>query len=478
MQTARRVFRNTLVLFGADLARILFGLLVTAAVARQLGSARLGELSYMLALVAILTVVADTGMSQFYVRAAQHDQRGTTLGATLALRLLMSTVASVGLAFYAAVVPVSLRSLLYLGSVMLWVSALPAWVTAYLRAREQMGVESAVRVAGSVVTAAGVLWVLRYGGTTTAVAAVMVVMSVATGTLLLGAGLSRMPRPIPLVQAPAVYRRILGEAWPFAALAILGTLYFRIDSLMLFALQGRAALGQYSAAYRVMEAGLLLPWILSASALPPVTRYLSTRAGEVVQASRRLLHFLFVVSVPGAALGATLAPALFRLLYGPQFAEAAGIFRILAFTLIAVFASSVTSTLIAAGPRPMVNASIALIMMVENVGLNLVVIPRWSGAGAAVATLVTESTGLVLGLLYLRRVMPPLRLLDFAVKPVIAAGTAAAAALWYPSLAVLPVAVIVYVGVMWLSRGITADDVTFVRALLGHVQPVLRPGDA
>src|SRR2546428_12015034 len=102
MHTARRVFRNTLALFGADLARILFGLLVTAAVARQLGSAHLGELSYMLALVGILTAFADAGMSQFYVRAAQRDQSGTTLGATLALRLVMSTAAAAGLTLYAA----------------------------------------------------------------------------------------------------------------------------------------------------------------------------------------------------------------------------------------------------------------------------------------------------------------------------------------------------------------------------------------
>ncbi len=477
MRTARRVFRNALVLLGTDLVRIAFGLLVTAAVARRLGGAALGELSYMLALVGILTVITDAGMSQFYVRAAQRDPGGGTLGAVLVVRLLTAMAGAAGLALY-AIVASSLRPVLLLGSAMLWVSVVPSWVIAYLRAREQMSLEGTVRVAGSVATAAGVLGVLWQGGGVAAVAAVMVVVSIVTGAFLFWVGWQRMPRPIPLKQAVAVYRRILTEAWPFAALAILGTLYFRIDSVMLFALRGQAALGQYSAAYRVMEAALLLPWVLSASALPPVARYLSTRAGEVVQASRRVLHFLFVVSVPAAALGATLAPALFRLLYGPEFAEAAGIFRILAFTLIAVFASSVTSTLIGAGPRPMVNAGIALIMVVENVGLNLAVIPRWSGIGAAAATLVTESTGLVLGTLYLRRVMPPFRFLDFAVKPAVAAGTAVATALWYPSLVVLPVAVAVYVSVLWLSRGITAADVDFVRALLGRAHPMLRPGDA
>ncbi len=466
-----------LVLLGADLTGIAFSLLVTAAVARRLGGAALGELSYMLALVSILTVVTDVGLSQFYVRAAQRESSGGTLGAILILRLLAGTAGAAGLALY-AMAATSLRPVLLLGSALLWASVLPSWVTTYLRAREQMGVEGVAKVASSALTAAGVLGVLSQGGGIAAVAAVMVVVSVVVGACLLWVGLSRMPRPVSFVRAPATYRRILGEAWPFAALAILGTLYFRIDSVMLFAFRGRAALGQYSAAYRVMEAALLLPWVLSASALPPVARYLTTRAGEVVQASRQALHFLFVVSVPAAVLGAALAPALFGLVYGPEFAEAAAIFRILAFTLIAVFASSVTSTLIGAGPRPMVNAAVALVMVVENVGLNLAMIPRWSGAGAAAATLVTETTGLLLGALYLRQVLPPLRLLDFAVKPTVAATAAAAIALWYPSLAVLPVAITAYVGVLWLSRGLTADDVDFVRTLLGRAHPMLRPGDA
>jgi len=477
MRTARRVLRNALVLLGADLTRLAFGLLVTAAVARRLGGPALGDLSYVLALVSILAVITDAGLSQFYVRAAQHDLSGRTLGMTLVLRLLAGTVGATGLACY-AITTASLRPLLLLGSVLLWMSILPSWVTAYLRAREQMSVEGVVKVAGSVATAAGVLGVLSRGGDTTAVAAVMVVVSMLTGVVLLWIGVSRMPRPILVRPVPAEYRRILKDAWPFAALAILGTLYFRIDSVMLFAIRDRAALGQYSAAYRVMEAGLLLPWVLSASALPPLARYFTSRAGEVAEASRRVLHLLFVVSVPAAVLGAALAPALIRTLYGPAFAEAAGIFRILAFTLIAVFASSVTSTLIGAGPRPMVNAIIALVMVVENVGLNLAVIPRWSGAGAAAATLITETTGLVLGIIYLRQMLPPLSVLHLAVKPMVAATVASAIALAYPSLAVLPVAFTAYVVVLWLSRGITADDVDFMVALLGRARPVLRPGDA
>lgn len=478
MDTTRRVVRNALVLLASDLVRIALGLVVTAAVARRLGGAPLGDLAYMLALVSMLTVIADAGLSQFYARAAQTDRGGALLGVVLTVRIIASTAAAGGLALYAAMAAPSLRPVLYLGGLLVWMTAVPSWVGAFFRAREQMAPEGIAKVLGSMLTAVGVLAVTGGGFGVPGVAGVMVGVSVLVGTALLGVGLARMPRPIVLRQPLPEYGRILREAWPFAALAILGTIYFRIDGVMLYALRGRDALGQYSAAYRVMETALLVPWVLSASALPPVVRHLQTRTAEVIRASRQALHLLFAISVPLAVLGAVLAPELFRLLYGPAFAEAAGIFRILAFTLIAVFASAVTSTLIAAGPRPMVNAWLALLMVIENVGLNLVVIPRWGGAGAAAATLITETTGLVLGTLYVRWTLAPLAYLGFAVRPALGALAAAGTALLYPSVAVIPFAALVYVGVMWLSGGLTTSDLSFIRAVFTRAHPTLRTGDA
>jgi O-antigen/teichoic acid export membrane protein len=476
MRTVHRVFRNALVLVGADFARIVFGLVVTVAVARHLGGPALGDLSYVLTLVGILIVIADFGFSQYYVRAAQSDASGATLGAVLVLRLLGGTAAAGAMLIYAMTVDPQLRTMLALGAALLWSSVISSWVTTFLRARERMAAEGVIRVVGSACTAAGTLAVLAAGGNVGGVLAVMLGVSVLTVLVILPVGLPAMPRPLTISHPLAVYRRLLVQAWPFAALGVLGTIYFRIDSVMLFALRGQAALGQYSAAYRIMEAALLLPWALSATALPSVARHLGARTDDVVRIGRQALHFLFAISIPTAAVGAVLAPALIGLLYGREFSEAAGIFRILSFTLIAVFASAVTSTLIAAGRRPMVNAVIALVMVLENVGLNFLLIPPWSGMGAGIATLLTEASGLVMGTLYLRRELPPLGYAGFAVKPAAAALVAAGVAALVPSLYILPAAAAVYVGMMWVTRGITSEDLSFARGLLSRASPLLQPG--
>lgn len=471
MGTARRVFSNAVILLSADLVRVGFGVALMAVVARRLGEGALGALSYMLALVSILAVLSDVGLSQFYMRAAQHDRGGATLGAVLVLRLLAGTLAASGLAAYASQAH-DLRPLLLIGSLLLWFSVIPSWVTAFLRAWERMGREGGAKVIGSVLTLAGTIFVIHRGYGITAVAGVMAGVSVITGSYLIWTAVRLMPRPLKLRHGPAAYGLMLRTAWPFAALAVLGTIYFRIDSVMLFAMRGREALGQYSAAYKVMEAGLLVPWVFSASALPSIVRRLTTAPGDVLQASRHALHFLFAVSIPAAVVGAVLAPQIFQVVYGPGFGEAASIFRILAFTLIAVFASSVTSTLIAAGPRPGVNAVIAVVMVMENVGLNAVVIPHWSGTGAAAATLATEVTGLVLGTVYLNRVFGGPRYVRLIPKPALGAAAAGIVALLSPTLAVIPVSAAVYLAVLWVTRDITAADMDLLRGLVARAQPV------
>ncbi len=468
------MFRNALVLLSADLIRIGFGIALTAVVARRLGAGPLGALAYMLALVNILAVIGDAGLSQFYIRAAQHDRGRDTLGAILLLRLVAGTLMAAGLVVYSTFVPdPDLRPLLLLGGMLLWQGIVTAWATAFLRARERMHSEGMTKVVSSILTLAGAVIVIRQGYGIVAVAAVMAGVSLLQGGYLFWVSLRLISSPLRLAYAPAVYGQVLGAAWPFAALALLGTIYFRIDSVMLFAMRGRDALGQYSAAYRVMEAGLLVPWVLSTSALPSVVRGLTTSPAEVLGASRRALHFLFAISIPLAVLGAVLAPQAFPLLYGSGFAEGAAVFRVLAFTLVAVYASSVTSTLIAAGPRPIVNAAIALIMVVENVALNFVVIPLWSGIGAAVATLATEVTGLILGSFYLRRVLGGPRYGGLLLKPLLGAACAGFVALQVPELGILPASVAVYLAVLWLSHDFSGADATFLRSLVTRAQPAV-----
>lgn len=465
MGTVRRIFWNAALLIVADVLRLVLGFILTPVMARALGSAGLGIFAYVMALVGILGVVADFGLSAFYVREAQRRHEQALAGTALGIRAAIGVLSGAGLALYGlSIDDATLSTLLLLGAMILVFGIPSGHVTAVLRAKEMMLFDAAVRVGGVIVATGGGIVALLAGWGVIGVMGLMAGFSGAVAALSIM--LTRRLGPSPQLKASGrAYLETLRGAWPFASLAILVVVYFRVDAVMLYAMRGPEAAGQYAAAYRLMEAALLIPLALAGAALPALARSLTERVGEVLAFSTRALHLLAIISIPGAVLSFILAPRIFPLLYGSGFEEAAKIFRILAFTLVAVFASAVTSSLITAS-RPIVNTYIAALMVAMNVGMNFVLIPQWGGSGAAVATVLTEATGLILGAVYIRRHIGTLRITAVMIKPAAATLIVAGSAYLYPAVAAIPLYAAAYVVLLWLIGGIGRNDVDFFRHLL------------
>lgn len=473
MRMSQRIFWNTVALVLADLLRLLIGIVLTLTVARALGAAELGRLTLTLSVVTILASLGELGLSTFYIKESQLGNHAILTGAFIGTRLLSGSVVAAGLAAYAFLkASPALSPLLLMGSILLWLGIWPSIAVAALRARELMVYEAAAKILAAAATTLGGVAVILAGYGVTGVLATMVVIALGMAVWYGVLAVRFLPRPIQLRQPISAFASLLRGAWPFASLSILVMIYFRIDSVMLFALKGEEALGQYSAAYRILEAGLMVPWAISASALPAATRTLQSRREDVLRASLRLIQFMLALGIPIAAAGLIFSDRLVLLLYGPQFAQAGNIFRILLFALVAVYAASVTSTLISASAHPSVNTGIALIMTVLNVGLNAVLIPRWTGMGAAAATAVTEATGLLLGTLYIRKSILPLGYAKYCLKPAVAALIALLVAYPFPPSAALPIFIICYTAGLWGVGGMTREDLASLRMIL------LRPSAA
>jgi len=116
------------------------------------------------------------------------------------------------------------------------------------------------------------------------------------------------------------------------------------------------------------------------------------------------------------------------------------------------------------------------VMVLLNIGLNLLLIPRWSGSGAAIATVATETAGLLLGTFYIRRRIAPLAYGAALVKPTLATVAVALVAVRYPLLAALPVYAAAYAALLWAVHGVSREDVDFLRALLRRPRTTLLTG--
>jgi len=370
--------------------RLVLGVAVGFWVARHLGPLRLGTLGYCSALVALLNFGPALGLDAIVKRdlLRMPEKTAELLASSFALRLGAGTLAY-ALVLLAAVSGWGLKGeeprLLAILGLQLFQPALfvsDLWLQAHLRAKPSVAVQ---------LGALSLCSVLRVGliltdGSLTAFAWVFV-----TETSLIAAGIYQFARRAGLRMPAAAARlatmkRLFLEAWPlmFASLAIV--VYMKIDEVMLRHLSGPTEVGIYAAAARISEVWYFLPTALAASLLPALLR---ARERDASNYATRLQQYYDLSAGAAYALSipiAFAAPWIVQLAYGAAFAAAGPILAVHIWSSVFVFLGVARGQWLVNERLQRFYLVTVLAGAVVNVGLNLLLIPRWGGLGAAYAT--------------------------------------------------------------------------------------------
>ena len=186
-------------------------------------------------------------------------------------------------------------------------------------------------------------------------------------------------------------RRELSEGFSFSLSSSSYSIYNDIDKTMLTGYGFIEAAGTYAAAYRIIEIATAPIRAVYAAALPRIFQYGAEGTGKVVWFSRYLLKWTGLYSVL-ACLGLFWVAPWFPLVVGKSFAGSVSAIRILALLpLIRCFHYSAGNA-ISGSASQWYRTSAQLFAAVLNLVLNLMLIPRYSWQGAAVASLITDSS--------------------------------------------------------------------------------------
>lgn len=363
---------------GATLWTRLLGFLQAVLLARWLGPQDFGRFSVLIGWMWLVQQPGDNGLLPMVLRAlARAEGPRARLGALLrlgwtGLLAALSVVWALG-----AWTPPAVRWEIMGLSPFLLLPALWSLAGARLAAAGRLEVAARTVFLSRTLGRALILLAARLGWTALWAA---VLLAMALDWLLLERAAGRWGRPLWRRPAgePWIDRRAWLEAGEMLAIGLLGTLHFRVDSLLLAYLRGPEEVGRYSLAYRFYEAGLLLPTAAISVLLPRVA------TGRLPR--RRILAFLAThggIAVLLALLVNGIAGPLLRLPFGPAYAAAAPMLRLLAWP----------------GPSSSPGGARDGIGAAANLALHLLLIPRLGGLGAALTT--GLSTALIAGLLLL-----------------------------------------------------------------------------
>ena len=190
------------------------------------------------------------------------------------------------------------------------------------------------------------------------------------------------------------FKYILWQTLPFALLALLTNLHNRTDAIFLERLLpsglGAEQAGIYASAFRLLDAAMIVAYLFSVLLLPMFARMIAEKisVNSLVKTSFTLI---FIYGVILATVSYYYSYNIMGVLYPAHVvAESSKVFKILMLSIAPLSATYILGSLLTANGNIRKLNVIALIAMIVNIGLNIVLIPKYLALGSAIASVCTQ----------------------------------------------------------------------------------------
>lgn len=395
-----RAARNVVAVVAGELLGKGATLVFTVVVARTLGAASFGSLSYALAFGMLLATLVTWGFDAELIRRGSADR--TDLEVAFAQALVLRALHAVPIVAVGALVGALTRP----SAGAAWALLLVLLATtcdsfgdagrAAATAMEQLGRVVVALVAQRVLACALAVLVLRTGGGLVEVAGAYLLSSI-LGQACLALLLRRMGlRARWSAATPEALLDMWRRTFLIGVDAVLSMALFRLDALMLGALAGDRAVAAYAVAYRLMETVLFVNWAVSRSLLPAMVR--AGAGAPLLRVGQNAMSVVGALLVPYGTLVLVDGADLIRLLFGEGYGQdSVTALQLLAFAPVAFAASYFGSYLLIVQQRKRQLLLSTVLAVVVNAALNVVLIPAHGAGGAAAATLASYAAQALLG---------------------------------------------------------------------------------
>lgn len=423
------IFKNTFTLFSAHIIGRLGSVVITLWLMPRFTESELGGYFFAIALTNLIASLTELGIHNPLIRemTLNLEQTRHYLGNMLLVRLILSIVAY-GLMIISGVLlgytSVIVTMIAYLGLAEI-VNSIAQLYRCVFRAHEEMKYEAWTVVAerGVFCLVGGGAILLGYG-----IVNVCQVMLIASGiNLILSIGFTRY-RFTQLHFKPSrqIIIMLMQQALPFAVGNLFHLIYFRIDAIMLSKLSpdGLDANTWYGLAYTIVNAFTTLPGAFMMGAMFPVlSRAYEKERNRLPDAYTFGVRWMVICGVPLAVGLAALSHEIIATLpitYTPDtLKKIAAALQWLSVSGGLIFLTTVVLTMLRAADKRRAFSVLMGTTALLNIGLNLVLIPRFNHVGAAIAMVISEIYLLALGFGYISKRIAKLTETRFIFKTII-----------------------------------------------------------
>jgi O-antigen/teichoic acid export membrane protein len=391
---------NLLLRAAAEGAALAFGLASTLWITRGVGPTYFGYYAVTLAIATLGSLVVNAGISTAGAQRVANDPAAAAeaLWTVVLARLAIAALAvSAGLAAL-AVLPIDPIVAAYLRvAVLSWL--LVPWRSEWLLiAQGRIRALSVVRALSSAATL---------------LAAVVLVRDVADAPLIAwipvtGSAVGAVASVV-ATRRSAAFRRPAGALWPPVGRMMRDGIHYlkadvsvyvftTSDRLFLYVFATPAVVGLYEAAYRIIQPFYLISSVVGDAMYLQLAQAAGTP--RLRPTMRRYVDLMSVATIPLGFFLAAFATEIIGGLYGPQYADASGYLAVLGWVITFGFMSGIAVLPLTGWNRPREYGDATALGGLVNLVLNVALIPRFGGVGAAWATVAAKVAVTLAGVRY------------------------------------------------------------------------------
>lgn len=383
----KRIAHNTAILLGVNLSSALFGLLISVAIGRALGSDGLGRYSLVMAWTFALGIFAEFGLNTLITRdvARNHERADQYLWSSSIAKIALSLALIAVLAAFAQSLTQESETVLALrlGAVLILLNAVYGSFTAIFRAFEHMTPILVLNLSGLVIQLAGTIALIANQQGVVALIALAVIVQALQLVAAFAFYRVAFPRGAKNFVEPLLIAQMLRAAAPFAIAGIVGAIELRANFVLLGMLQDEHAVGLYSAASRFTEAAKFLPNAFFGAVFPAF----ATMGLDAENHFRRARRGIFLFAIGAAVALSILAHPILALTFGSAFENAQTTLVVLAWSLVPSLVNGLTLLfLYTRGGESFANKALALSLLFQ-LAVTIPFIRLFGAPGAAFGAL-------------------------------------------------------------------------------------------
>lgn len=199
-----------------------------------------------------------------------------------------------------------------------------------------------------------------------------------------------------------LWKKIFKQSFPLAILTLVGTVNFRIDTIILSILKTQVDVGIYGIPYKILEIVIVIPTIFVGNTLPILTKYYHQKDIRLKQSIQKSFDFLMFLAFPIVTGLSILAIPIIKLIGGNEYINtstlniyginiaAPQILIILAISIGLSFLITMFSNLIIVAKKQKSQVFPMIVVTIINVVLNIIFIPKLTYLAASLFTFLSN----------------------------------------------------------------------------------------